>query len=178
MGPVYFVKLTNLTPFTMMTTQVTIPENALQPVEIPAFSALAIACRATLTTLAENAVPADLRLRQEAARLGIAGQPTQWIYTGVNGDETNEFLVEVTLPVAHLAVEPPTRTVFKTFPSFRAMRYTYTGSWADFGEVYDQLFAQLYRAGYRNDGHVREVYQVVDAETPENCVTEIQIGLA
>lgn len=132
-----------------------------------------------MPTLAETAMPADLRLRREAARLGLGtSQPTQWIYTGVNGDETNEFQVEVALPVTHLDRELPAGIELKTFMPFRCVHYTYTGSWNDFGELYDQLFAQLYRDSHRNDGHIREVYLVADAETPENCVTDIQIKLA
>ncbi len=161
-----------------MTTQLIIPEQALRVVEIPAFSALTSTVRATLPTLAEKAMPAHLRLHNEATRLGLdVSQPTQWIYTGVNGDETNEFQVEVALPVNHLDTEPPVGTEYKTFMAYRCASYTYAGSWNDFDELYDQLFGQFYRNGYRNDGHVREVYLVVDAETPENCVTEIQIGI-
>ena len=99
-----------------MTSQLTIPENALQLVEVPAFSALTITTRSTLLTLAEKAMPADLRLRHEVARLGLGTtKPTQWIYTGVNGNEHNEFQIEVALPVDQLAVEPPSDTEFKTF---------------------------------------------------------------
>lgn len=162
-----------------MTTQLSIPGNALQLVEVPAFSALTSTIHATLPTLAETARPAVGHLLATAVRLGLdTSQPMQWIYTDVNGDEANEFQVVIALPIANPAIKPPVGFAVSTFLSFRCLRYTYTGPWADFGAVYDQLFGQLYREGYKNDGQIREVYLVVDRQQPENCVTDIQINLA
>lgn len=160
-----------------MTTQLSIPENALQVRETQAFTALCFTTRATLPMLSQYAPGVTQRLHREATRLGldIAG-PIQWIYTGVNGDETNEFQLEIVLPISQPG-EPSDHFSYQTFLPFRCASYTYAGSWSDFGELYNALFAQLYRDGYQNDGRVREVYKVIDLENSANCTTEIQLGI-
>ncbi|SOD88119.1 GyrI-like domain-containing protein [Spirosoma fluviale] len=160
-----------------MTTELTSPANALQVKETQPFTALCFTTHATLLTLPQQTDGSAQRLFQEATRLGLTiTGPIHWIYTGVNGDETNEFQLEVALPISQPG-DPSDAFIYRSFRSFRCACHSYTGSWSDSGPVYDALFAQLYRDGYQNDGHIREVYAVVDLENPSNCVTEIQIGL-
>ena len=161
-----------------MTTQLSIPENALSVQEIPSFTALCFTTRATLRTLSQHIFRVAENLQAEADQLGLTVTgPIQWIYTGVNGDETNEFQLEIALPINQPG-NPSDQFSYQVFPSFRCAAYTYTGAWSDFGELYNLLFAQLYRDGYQNDGRVREIYAVIDVENQERCVTEIQIALA
>ncbi|MBD2752053.1 GyrI-like domain-containing protein [Spirosoma validum] len=160
-----------------MTTQLSIPENALSVKETQPFTALTFTTRTTLLTLSQYVPSVAQHLYQEASRLNLhAAGPIQWIYTGANSDETNEFQLEIVLPINQPG-EPTEEFSYNIFPAFRCATYVYTGPWSDFGEVYDALFAQLYRKGYQSDGHVREIYSVVDHANPANCVTEIQIGL-
>lgn len=160
-----------------MTTQLSIPENALSEKEAQPFTGLCFTTRATLQTLTQQVGGVAENLYQEAVRLNldVAG-PIQWIYTGATGDETNEFQLEIVLPVRQSGA-PSNEFPYQVFPAFRCKSYTYTGPWSDFGELYDALFGQLYRAGYQGDGRVREIYAVMDFENQANCVTEIQIGL-
>jgi catechol 2,3-dioxygenase-like lactoylglutathione lyase family enzyme/predicted transcriptional regulator YdeE len=160
-----------------MTTQLSIPETTLSIKETPAFTALCFSTPATLLTLSQHAPGVAQSLHREADRLNlkVAG-PIQWIYTGVNGDETAEFQLEIVLPI-HQPGESSDEFSYQTFLPFRCASHTHTGPWSDFGEVYNALFAQLYREGYQNDGRVREVYAVVDFKNWANCVTEIQLGI-
>ena len=160
-----------------MTTQLNIPEKALSVKEVPPFTALCFTTYATLPTLSQHAYGIAENLHREADRIGldITG-PIQWIYTGVNGDETNEFQLDIALPIRQPGAEPD-QFSYRVFPAFRCATYTYTGPWGDFLQLYDALFAQLYRDGYQNDGRVREVYTVIDSQNPENCVTDVQIAL-
>ncbi len=161
-----------------MTTQLSIPENVLQTKETQPFMALSFTTRATMKTLSQHYPHVAEGLYAEADRLGLDSiGPIQWIYTGVNGDETNEFQLEIGLPIRQPGGSSD-RFTYQVFPAFRCLAYTHIGLWSDFGELYDALFAQLYRDGYQNDGRVREIYTVVDFENLTNCVTEIQIGLA
>lgn len=160
-----------------MTTQLSIPENALSEKVTQSFTALTFTTRATLLTLSQHVEHVAQNLYDEAARLklDITG-PIHWVYTGVNGDETNEFQLEIVLPISQPG-SPSDQFTYQVFPSFRCVSYIYTGSWSDMGELYDVLFAQLYRDGYQGDGRVREIYSTVDFENPANCVTEIQIAI-
>ena len=161
-----------------MTTQPTPPTVALLPKETQPFIALCFTTRATLPTLHQHAHSVAEQLCREAARLNLdLTGPIQWIYTGVNGDETNEFQLEIALPIRQPRAEPD-GFLYRVFPEFRCVSYTYTGPWSDFGRVYDTLFCQFYHEGYQNDGRIREIYTVIDAKNQENCVTEMQIGIA
>lgn len=159
-----------------MTTQQTAPVVDLLVKETEPFTALSFTTRATLGTLTQHShVPENLY--HEADRLGLLPTgPIQYVYTGVNGDETNEFQLAIALPV-HQAGDQPYGFHYQQFPAFRCASYTHLGSWEEFGSVYDELFTQFYRDGYQNDGRVREVYAVIDLENPANCVTEIQVGI-
>lgn len=160
-----------------MTMTAEMPENILADQETTAFSALCFTTRTTLATLSDwNHVPDELYTEADRLGLQMTG-PIQYIYTGVTGDVSNEFQLDIAFPVATPADSAGTFT-YKTFAGFRCATCTYMGAWADFSAVYDALFGQLYGSGRRNDGHIREVYAVVDFENPANCVTEIQIGLA
>lgn len=160
-----------------MTTQLSIPENALQVAEIPAFTALTFTTRATLLTLSQYIGGVAENLHYEAARLSLdVTGPVQWVYTGVNGDETNEFQLEIALPI-NQPDRPSAQFTYQVFPSFRCISYNYVGPWSNMGELYTVLFAQLYQNGYQSDGRVREVYRKVDFENPTNCVTEIEIAI-
>ena len=160
-----------------MTTQLSIPENALSEKVTQPFNGLTFTTRATLLTLSQHIAGVAENLHNEAVRLDLTViGPIQWIYTGVNGDETNEFQLEIVLPISQPG-SPSDQFTYQVFPSFRCTSYTYTGSWSDMGELYNILFAQLYRDGYQSDGRVREIYSTVDFENPANCVTEIQIAI-
>jgi len=162
-----------------MTTDVLIPEKALAESNVVPFTALTVGLRATLLTAADRGGAATQQLLSEAARLGLdMTQPVQWMYTGVNGDETNEFDLEIALPIGSAAPVLPNHPFqVKTFPAFHCLHYTYTGPWSEFMPVYDALFAQVEAGKYRHNQCVREVYSVVNLEAPDQCVTDIQIGL-
>ncbi len=159
------------------TTFVSVPDNALVAKETAPFTAMCFTTRTTLATIsAWNHVAGELF--EEATRLGLTiTGPIQYIYTGVTGNETNEFQLDIVLPIsAPLALPEPFD--YRRIAGFSCVAYTYVGHWENLPAVYDQLFAQLYGGGRKNDGHVREAYIHVDGENPESCVTEIQIGLA
>ena len=154
-----------------------IPEDALADQEKAPFTALCFTTRTTLATLSDwNHVPDELYTEADRLGLQMTG-PIQYIYTGVTGDVNNEFQLDIAFPIAASADSAGTFS-YKTFAGFECAAYTYTGAWTDFPAVYDALFGQLYGSGRQNDGHIREVYAVVDFENPVNCVTEIQISLA
>ncbi len=158
-------------------TAVTIPDNALVAKEATPFNALCFTTRSTLPMLPKwNHVVGELYA--EAARLGLTiNGPVQYIYTGVTGDQTNEFQLDIALPiVAPLAL--PETFDYREIAGFSCVSYTYTGSWHNLPAVYDALFHQLYAGGQKNDGRIREVYIHHDGENPDSCISEIQIAVA
>ncbi|MFD2573362.1 GyrI-like domain-containing protein [Spirosoma soli] len=159
-----------------MTTQQTALAIDLISKDVTPFTALTFTTQATLQTLEQyNSVPE--KLYNEAQRLGVT--PTgaiQYIYTDVNGDSGHAFQLSIALPVSDTQGIPNGFT-YTTFRSFRCVSYTHVGPWSDFPALYNMLFAQFHREGYKGGSIVREVYTVVDFEDPANCVTEIQISI-
>ncbi|GAB4001124.1 hypothetical protein GCM10028807_56450 [Spirosoma daeguense] len=161
-----------------MTTQLSIPVNALSVQETTPFTALTFTTRTTLSTISQYVRTVAEDLYAEAARLNLdVSGPIYWVYTDARGDENHEFQLEIALPISQPG-ESSSQFSYKTFPSFRSANYTYAGPWSDFKEVYAILFGQFYRDGYQGNGNVREVYTVIDFENQENCVTDIQIEIA
>jgi effector-binding domain-containing protein len=145
--------------------------------DVAPFTSLSFTTQTTLQQLNQyNYIPE--KLCNEASRLGlIPAGPIQYIYTDVNGDPTNVFQLTIALPVEQVKGEPDGFS-FTTFREFHCLSYNHVGSWSEFPELYDNLFAKFHQDGYQGGSLVREVYTIVDFENPENCVTEIQIGLA
>jgi predicted transcriptional regulator YdeE len=160
-----------------MLTQVEITARDLQAKETAPFTALGLTTRATLRTLSRHAANVPPALHAEILRLGldITG-PMQWLYTGVNGDETNEFTLDIVVPV-RAAVGEPDGFTFREIPAFSCLSYTHLGPWSEFPAMYDVLFAEIYRGRHRVNDLVREVYKRVDLENPTQCITDIQVGL-
>ncbi len=148
--------------------------------DIEPFLALTTRLRTSLPALAETGGAANRQLCAEAIRLGInAAVPTQWLYSGFSGHPDDDFDLHIALPIRSRVLGlPGSNFAVHYVPAFRCAHYTYTGSWRDLGGVYEALFTQFYAADYVYDGCVREVYRVVDQQGMNNCVTDIQIGLA
>ncbi|RYF77609.1 MAG: GyrI-like domain-containing protein [Cytophagaceae bacterium] len=163
-----------------MTTTSSISDNALTVVETVPFMALTISLRAGLSSLAQLGMAADSQVRAEAVRLGLnSAVASQWIYTGISGHPDDEFDLAIALPVnVTVTGVPGDSFAIRNVPAFRCAQYTYTGPWSDLSEVYDALFVQFYADDHVYDGRVREIYRVVDMENQDNCVTDIQIGIA
>lgn len=160
-----------------MTTPETITDLTLAVKDVAPFTALSFSTKTTLRDLNQhNYVPETLY--NEANRLGLNPTgPIQYIYTDATGDPSRVFQLDIALPVDQAKGEPDGFS-FTTFRDFHCVSYTHTGSWSEFPELYDNLFAKFRQDAYQGGNFVREVYRVVDVENPANCVTDIQIGLA
>lgn len=163
-----------------MTTTLTLPDNALTITDTAPFTALTSSLRASLATLSERGAATMQHLRAEAIRLSLdTSIASQWIYTGISGHPDDEFDLEIALPITSAVTGTPGPSfAVRHVPTFHCAQYTYTGSWRNLGDVYDALFKQFYAAEHVYDGRVREIYRVVDMENPDNCVTDIQLGIA
>ncbi|GAA4467930.1 hypothetical protein GCM10023189_52420 [Nibrella saemangeumensis] len=162
---------------TITTQTVSTPAVQLTEKVVPPFTALCFTTRTTLKDLSQYYGVVASQLTQEAERLNLeVNGPVQWVYTGATGDMDNEFQLEITLPISEAHGEPETFT-FQQFDSFRCVSYTHTGPWSDLMAVYDAFFAEFYRLGYQDGSNVREIYAVVDVDTPANNVTEIQVSI-
>lgn len=163
-------------PKQTMTTQFAIPSNALFVTDTEPFTALVFTTRTTLSGIPQlGHVPTQLY--EKAHRLGLSATgPIQYVYADLTSDATNEFQLDIALPVATSMIQPEPFSL-KNVERFRCVCYTFTGAWDAFGAMYDALFAAIQQAGYTPNNQIREVYSVVDFDNPTQCVTDIQVGL-
>ncbi len=66
---------------------------------------------------------------------------------------------------------------FAELPEFNCISELHYGAWDKLGETYQKLMPAIAQQGFIYTGMAREIYSVVDFENPENCVTEIQVGV-
>lgn len=160
-----------------MTIQETAPVINLHVKEVNPFSALCFTTRTTLPALSEHHSTVASDLYSEATRLNldITG-PIQWVYTGVSGDVTNEFRLDIVLPIRQPESQPNGFS-YQVLGAFRCASYSYKGAWSELSTIYAVLFPQFYQCGYQNDGRIREIYTTIDLQNPANCVTEIQLAI-
>jgi effector-binding domain-containing protein len=146
----------------------------LTPKTIPPFVALVSSQRTTLKRLSE-CEPVMHALYNEATRLNLTiNGPSQWHYIGASGDDSQEFQLDIVLPIQQVGASPET-CFYKEMPGFACVSHEHTGPWSDMPTVYDQVFAQFYRDGYTEGNIVREIHTVVDINDPTKCITEVQV---
>jgi len=120
-------------------------------------------------------LPTELIEKATELRLEIAG-PQIWVYDGSDGNPNTKFELTIAIPVSKPNGDPG-KFRFAEFPEFKCISEIHKGSWARLGETYQKLMPAIMQQGLSYTGISREVYQICDFEEPENCITEIQIGI-
>ena len=102
--------------------------------------------------------------------------PQYWFYYGVDGRPETRFTLEIALPVqGELPENPP--PYFKELPRFKCLSYRHEGAWEGLSEVYSKMMQTITERGLTMNGIYSEAYLHVDFISPDNNITEVQIGL-
>jgi effector-binding domain-containing protein len=101
--------------------------------------------------------------------------PQIWNYVGADGNPETEFFVDICFPIDNIA--DPNDNGTKYLDGYTGACYLLKGPWCDLGDAYSKLFAQMTEKGLKPTDKCREVYHFCDFENPENCITEIQMGI-
>lgn len=136
-----------------------------------------IKLRATLKTIHEHVVCAPDGLMKELVSQGINPVGNQiWQYIGCDGNPEKEFDLLICIPVEQQGQDRNGYEFF-TIGSFKCTSALHKGSWNDLGTAYGALMAEIGAQGLCMTDTSREVYHCCDFENPENCLTEIQMGV-
>ena len=106
----------------------------------------------------------------------LAKAPQIWNYIGCDGQMDTEFTLQICIPVA----EKGQNTDFISFSElseYPCITHMHNGPWSEFARVYENLFANIVKAGHKPTGNCREVYHHCDFEDQAKCVTEIQVEI-
>ena len=148
--------------------------------QIPAIPVISRTDRLTIPQIPAHSGPAVQSLIESLKQLGIppiAGDMI-YVYHGCNGDPTQEFDLEICLPVPsglNLRLERPIE--LKTTTPFRCVSVDYVGPMSGFGAAWMNLVRWVSAAGHKPTGQSREIYKKwVSFNAPDN-VTELQQGI-
>lgn len=102
--------------------------------------------------------------------------PQYWFYYGMDGRPDTRFTLEIAIPVQG---QIPTALLpyFKQVPAFKCLSHRHQGPWQGLSGAYGEMIAHINANKLNMNGIYSESFLHVDFVTPENNITEIQIGL-
>jgi len=101
--------------------------------------------------------------------------PQIWNYDGIDGNPDSKFTLEICFPVDNISESKDPNT--KYLSAFKSACLVQKGPWSELPKVYSVLIDEMGAKGYKPSNRCREVYHVCDFVNPENCITEIQLGV-
>jgi hypothetical protein len=118
--------------------------------------------------------PAKVAEEAVKNRYKIIG-PQIWNYVGVDGNPDSKFIVDICFPVEgdFDSNNPGT----KYLDGYKSACYLLKGPWSELSNAYSVLIGEMVVQGLKPSNTCREVYHLCDFENPENCITEIQLGI-
>jgi len=149
----------------------------MQTKEIKPMHLLCFQTQTSLSGLSSFVGTVLQELYREAYRLDLfVTGPNYWIYHGMDGNPDTLFTLEIALPVAE-AKGQPTGYYFKQTTPFRCVSTLHTDAWEKMPGTYQKLMTYINANNLIMNGECREMYINIDFTTPENNITEVQVGL-
>lgn len=102
--------------------------------------------------------------------------PIYMVYTDMSDDMSRPFKLQVGAPVRP-GTEGWDNYKIRTLQPLRAATVMYSGSLANIGQAYQQIFTDLFAAGLTPSGQNREIYLYWEGTQSSNNVVLIQIGI-
>ncbi|MFN7704290.1 MAG: hypothetical protein ACK5OS_06685 [Chryseotalea sp.] len=122
--------------------------------------------------------PVSAKLMKEAARYGLTlAGPMHWHYKNFMGDETQPFILEMSLPVVALPEKYEGEFMLKRTEPFRCVSAVHEGKWTDIPNRYASIMQFMEANSLQPSIENRELYIQVDFENQDANVTEIQMGI-
>lgn len=115
-------------------------------------------------------------LYKEAAKcdLEVTG-PVYWIYSGMNGNPTAKFHLDIAIPVHGNTYTG--KFNLAQHDAFKCISAIHKGGWEKLAETYGLIFREIREKGIVPTSVCRELYIHMDFEDPSNNITEIQVGI-
>lgn len=144
--------------------------------DLPSTFAFVHKVETTLPDLGKYVENVPNELVEKAAKEGfkIIG-PQFWNYIGMDGNPETKFQLEICLPVEDSSSLLSDRT--EQIKGFHCATAIIKGQWSNLKEGYEKLIAEMAGKNMYPGNLCREVYHVVDFDNPDNCITEIQLGI-
>lgn len=141
------------------------------------FHVLSFIDKVTLPDLQKYVRTKAQELYKEAVshNLEITGT-VYWMYYGMDGNPDTVFTLEIAIPVTP-AAHYSGKFQMKRLEPFKYVSCLHEGDWNRLPETYGKVFQEIGVNHYVPSGICREVYQFIDFESPDNNLTEVQVGI-
>lgn len=149
----------------------------MQIKEIPPMTILCFETETTLKDMLPYVHDIPKRLYREAQRLNLeVTGPNYWIYDQADGQPDTWFTLQIALPVTEVKGIPD-GFFFRDIQPLKCLTDAHSGSWDTLAATYGKLLQAVHTNGYTWNGISREMYLHIDADQPENHITEVQVGI-
>ncbi len=141
------------------------------------YNALVFRVETTLLELSNHVAHVAKSLYREAVRLDLmVTGAIHWNYYGIDGQPDTKFLLEIALPIQEKEVVS-SEFEWRRIAGFKCVSAVLEGPWEQLPKIYETLIRQLHAQGLHMTDECREMYINMDFETPENNITEVQVGV-
>lgn len=134
-------------------------------------------CRVNLIGLQPLVGVIPQQIEQVAKEQGfeISGKQI-WAYDGCDGNPETPFDLKICLPIksSNKTLNHNTFQI-ETLDAMEVKTAIHKGDWSEIGAIYCTLMNELASNNLRPTGKTREIYDVVDFQNPNNCITEVQV---
>ena len=114
-------------------------------------------------------------LYAEATSNTIVSGPVYWIYYGMDGKQETLFTLEIALPIQ--GPYQSSKFSVKELPPFKTVAHIHEGAWEQLHTTYDQMMQHIEANKIPIKDECRELYLNIDFQTPQNNITEVQVGI-
>jgi len=146
---------------------------------VPSIRVLFRRDRLTIPQVPAHAGPAIDSLMAALRRADVSPSgPVIFVYYGIEADPTQEFDLEICVPLpAEAVISAAAPMGCKTLPAFECISADYVGSMHGIGAAWREVADAWRASGRQASGESREVYKKwTGFDSPEN-VTELQKGI-
>ncbi len=148
--------------------------------EIRTVSPMNLFCYTAETTITDvgqfvRTTPLDVYRAAINAGMEVLG-PQYWIYNGFDGNPNTRFILQIGVPVDSITESVAGYSVV-AIPATECAIAVHEGAWNELAASYEKLIGEVLASGRSLGGIAREAYLHIDFNNPENCRTEIQLGL-
>ena len=144
---------------------------------VPPMTVIKHSMETTMATLIQDIGEIPRELDAKIVELGLeATGPHTWVYFCCDGSADAPFKLDIAIPVKE-AKGDAGRFSFEQLPEFTCVVTEHKGPWSTLMKTYEQFVPEILKSGIQMSGFSREIYHLCDFVNPENCITEIQIGI-
>lgn len=99
-----------------------------------------------------------------------------WAYEGCDGNPETMFNLKICIPIkASNQKLVHEKYKIEELAEIQVKSAIHKGAWQEMGRTYGHIIDELMSSNHKPTGHTREIYEVVEFDNQQNCITEVQV---